>query len=124
MSPNKYGEPLGELPGSGFIEYSFPLRADLTAYLTLPRDLSAAEAGRLSVFLETLIDVNKTSEPWTESPAVTAPPLGLQGERDALRAQIATLREFAAKVAASSVATWAVHAARAALAATAPKEVP
>ena len=50
------------LPGS--VEYPFPLRAGGNAYLVVPRDLSIGEAKRLAAYLETLVDVTKTSEPW------------------------------------------------------------
>ena len=63
MSPDKAGYALGALPGTNMIEYSFPIRPDANAYLTLPRDLSVNESRRLTAFLETLIDVEKTSRP-------------------------------------------------------------
>jgi len=49
-----------------YVEYPFPLRGDGNVYFWLPRDLSIAEAHRLAAFLETLVDVEKTSEPWPQ----------------------------------------------------------
>ncbi|HEX9239241.1 MAG TPA: hypothetical protein VF910_01125 [Candidatus Bathyarchaeia archaeon] len=46
------------------VEYPFPLRANGNVCFWLPRDLSIAEARRLAAFVETLVDVNKTAEPW------------------------------------------------------------
>jgi hypothetical protein len=41
-------------PSSGLIEYPFPLREGQTAWLFLPRDLTASEGKRLAEFIATL----------------------------------------------------------------------
>jgi hypothetical protein len=43
------------LPGTGLVEYPFPLREGQTARLVLPRDLKTAEVKRLSAFMSTLV---------------------------------------------------------------------
>ena len=48
----------------GCVEYPFPLRAGGNCFVVLPRDLSLTEARRLAAFVETLVDVTKTSEPY------------------------------------------------------------
>jgi hypothetical protein len=46
---------LGELPGTEWMQYPFPLRPDFLARVTLPRDLTKEEAMRLAAYLESLV---------------------------------------------------------------------
>lgn len=71
MMPDRNGNALGEFPhGANVVEYSYPLRADCTIYMRLPKDLRLNEARRIAR-METLVDVEATSgfDP-TERPGI------------------------------------------------------
>lgn len=54
---------LPDYPGTDLLDYTFPLRADVSVKLVLPRSLTLREVERLRAFLLTLVDVNATQFP-------------------------------------------------------------